>query len=240
MEGFRQADVAPPRLPIDTVVVSSVRLYCDCLVEMLAKDPIMRVRAGCSTLEHALDTVATLGPGMVLLDAGFPNGINVAAQLRAFLPAARIVVIAVAETAESVLSWAEAGITGYVPNTTSLSELSKALRQICCGEQFCSSRVAGALLRRVGVTTHGEVDVPDAQASLTHREREILRLVVDAYVATGAPVGSRTLAQRVGLNLSPATIRGVTSQGMILAADDGATVAFLTPERDVAPGAKIK
>lgn len=41
-------------------------------------------------------------------------------------------------------------------------------------------------------------------------------------------------------NLEPATIRGVVSQGMILAADDGGTVAFLTPERDVAPGARIR
>lgn len=49
-------------------------------------------------------------------------------------------------------------------------------------------------------------------AELDARAREILRLVVDAYVATGEPVGSRTLAQRVGLNLSPATIRGVMAE----------------------------
>ena len=46
-------------------------------------------------------------------------------------------------------------------------------------------------------------------AELDARAREILKLIVDAYVATGAPVGSRTLAQTLGLNLSPATIRHV-------------------------------
>ena len=41
-------------------------------------------------------------------------------------------------------------------------------------------------------------------------------------------------------NLASAVIRGVESQGMIIAADDGAAVAFLTPEKTVKEGAKIK
>ena len=48
-----------------------------------------------------------------------------------------------------------------------------------------------------------------ALSSLTERSREILRRVVDAYVATGAPVGSRTLARSQGMELSPATVRNV-------------------------------
>src|SRR5690606_30821455 len=46
-------------------------------------------------------------------------------------------------------------------------------------------------------------------AALNARSREILRLIVDAYVETGAPVGSRTLSRKMGLELSPATIRNV-------------------------------
>ena len=44
---------------------------------------------------------------------------------------------------------------------------------------------------------------------LNERSREIFRLIVDAYVAVGEPVGSRTLSRRLGQNLSPATIRNV-------------------------------
>jgi heat-inducible transcriptional repressor len=43
--------------------------------------------------------------------------------------------------------------------------------------------------------------------TLTEREREILTLVVQAYVHDATPVGSRTLARRFGIRLSPATIR---------------------------------
>ncbi|MCA1811761.1 MAG: methionine--tRNA ligase subunit beta, partial [Halobacteriales archaeon] len=41
-------------------------------------------------------------------------------------------------------------------------------------------------------------------------------------------------------NLQPAMLRGVESQGMVLAADDGTTVAVLEPQRKVPPGSKIR
>jgi heat-inducible transcriptional repressor len=39
------------------------------------------------------------------------------------------------------------------------------------------------------------------------RKREILRRVVEEYVATGQPVGSRALVERSGLDVSPSTVR---------------------------------
>jgi heat-inducible transcriptional repressor len=50
---------------------------------------------------------------------------------------------------------------------------------------------------------------PSALAAMNARSREIFRHIVDAYVTTGAPVGSRTLSRRLGMNLSPATVRNV-------------------------------
>ena len=44
---------------------------------------------------------------------------------------------------------------------------------------------------------------------LNERSREIFRHIVDAYVETGGPIGSRTLSRRLGTALSPATIRNV-------------------------------
>ncbi|MEO6093738.1 MAG: heat-inducible transcriptional repressor HrcA [Novosphingobium sp.] len=44
---------------------------------------------------------------------------------------------------------------------------------------------------------------------LTDRAREIFRRVVDGYLTSGQPVGSKTLAGGSGLNLSPASIRSV-------------------------------
>ncbi|MCB2065052.1 MAG: heat-inducible transcriptional repressor HrcA [Erythrobacter sp.] len=49
-------------------------------------------------------------------------------------------------------------------------------------------------------------------SELTQRAREIFRLVVEDYLASGLPVGSKTLAQRGEMNLSPASIRSVLSE----------------------------
>jgi heat-inducible transcriptional repressor len=44
---------------------------------------------------------------------------------------------------------------------------------------------------------------------LTDRARAVFRVVVESYLDSGAPVGSRTISRLAGLNLSPASIRNV-------------------------------
>src|ERR1700676_5069131 len=61
--------------------------------------------------------------------------------------------------------------------------------------------------------TRGERTVqataPSPISDRSERSREIFRLIVDGYVQTGEPMGSRTLSRLLGQNLSPATIRNV-------------------------------
>ena len=45
--------------------------------------------------------------------------------------------------------------------------------------------------------------------ALGERPREVFRHLVEAFLASGEPVGSRTLSQRLPLSLSPASIRNV-------------------------------
>lgn len=46
-------------------------------------------------------------------------------------------------------------------------------------------------------------------SELNNRSREIFSTLVDGYIKTGEPVGSRTLSRTPGIDLSPATIRNV-------------------------------
>src|SRR5271167_1179199 len=56
---------------------------------------------------------------------------------------------------------------------------------------------------------------------LDARSAAVLREIVEEYVETGDPVGSRTLSRRLPMNLSPATIRNVmadlTEAGLLFA-----------------------
>src|SRR2546429_9261795 len=66
-----------------------------------------------------------------------------------------------------------------------------------------------------------ELSAPSPIGELSERSREIFRLIVDGYVQTGEPIGSRTLSRLLGQNLSPATIRNV------MADLEGAGVLYL-------------
>src|SRR5262245_40801058 len=46
-----------------------------------------------------------------------------------------------------------------------------------------------------------------ARAQLSERQREILTRVVEEYVSSGVPVGSKALVERAGLDLSSSTVR---------------------------------
>src|SRR5437016_8553759 len=57
-------------------------------------------------------------------------------------------------------------------------------------------------------------DIPLGQsqaglAQLNERSREIFRQIVESYLATGEPVGSRNLARIIPMTLSPASVRNV-------------------------------
>jgi heat-inducible transcriptional repressor len=70
-------------------------------------------------------------------------------------------------------------------------------------------------------------------SELTDRAREIFRAVVDTYLASGLPVGSRTIALAAGLNLSPASIRGVMGEleGLGLLASPHTSAGRIPTER---------
>ncbi len=65
------------------------------------------------------------------------------------------------------------------------------------------------------------------------------RTLVAALRGHYDPAGLEGKLVVVVANLEPAKLRGVESQGMLLAAQDGETVALLTPDKPVAPGAGV-
>jgi len=68
---------------------------------------------------------------------------------------------------------------------------------------------AGRFPRFHGRTPTSSATAPALPPGLDARSAAVLREIVVQYVATGEPVGSRTLARRLPMTLSPATIRNV-------------------------------
>jgi len=73
------------------------------------------------------------------------------------------------------------------------------------------------------------------QVDLGSEERQIVAGIKGHYTPEEL-VGRQVV---VVANLETAKLRGMESQGMMLAASDGDRIVILTPEKQVTPGAKV-
>src|SRR5438046_831115 len=72
----------------------------------------------------------------------------------------------------------------------------------------------GQVLREYVVAHHDPIGLiaPTAGlAQLNERSRDIFRQIVESYLATGEPVGSRNISRLIAVPLSPASVRNVMS-----------------------------
>jgi DNA-binding NarL/FixJ family response regulator len=183
------------------LIVSEVCFLRESLAEILTRAGI-KVCGQSGTLPLALAIAQAQRPEIVLLDVAIADGVAAATNLVAALPRASVVAIAIAETEENVLAWAEAGIEGYVPNTASVDDLVSLISQIRRGEQTCPKNIVGSLLRRLGAQERTLERAAEraarpalaAPTSLTRREIEISRLI-----ATG--LSNKDIARRLGISL---------------------------------------
>jgi two-component system nitrate/nitrite response regulator NarL len=184
--------IGSAKLP-SVLIVSEICFLRESLAEILTRAGIV-VCGQSGTLPHALAIAQAQQPEIVLLDVAFPGGTAAAMSFAAAPPGASVVALAIAETEENVLAWAEAGIAGYVPNTASVDDLVSLIGQIRRGEQTCPTRIVGSLLRRIGTGERAGKQPSPAAPPLTRREVEISRLI-----ATG--LSNKDIARRLGISL---------------------------------------
>ena len=74
------------------------------------------------------------------------------------------------------------------------------------------------------------------QIDIGHEQRQICAGIRDHYTAEDL-IGKQII---IVANLETAKLRGVESQGMLLAASDQGRVVIMTPEKSVLAGAQVK
>jgi len=161
---------------IRVFIVASVRLYREGLEHALNRESSIKVLGTDSHWEEAVTRLGKLSPDVTLLDCAVREGGLAVRGLREAAPDTRVVVLAIPETEEEVVSWAEAGISGYVAQDASLADLVTTIDSVARDELPCTPRMAASLLKHVAALAERIEDVA-AEAGLTQREHEIIDLV---------------------------------------------------------------
>jgi two-component system nitrate/nitrite response regulator NarL len=195
-------EVAITPAPLRLLVVTEVRFLGEALAAVLEREAsVMTVT--CATAAETIALRFTAQADAVLVDAAHCDGTATVRRLREFAPQLPIIACAVRETDEDVVLWAEAGVTGYLPNTIKLAQIGRLVSGILDGEQICSARAAAALLRRVAAAARlgTDSDATYPLRELTRRERQIAELIAagrsDKQIARELNIGLSTTKTHV-------------------------------------------
>ncbi|MGH7038185.1 MAG: LuxR C-terminal-related transcriptional regulator [Stellaceae bacterium] len=186
----------PDTAPLRLLFVSDIYFVREALAARLERDPaIAAIR--CADPAETMALGLTAQTDAVLVDTALPEGPAVVRQLRDIAPNIPVIACALRETAEDVIAWAEAGATGYLPNTVRLAQIARMVRDLLAGQQSCSSRVAAGLLRRIAVAASlGPVgETPSPARGLTRRERQIAELIAARF-------SDKEIARRLNISLA--------------------------------------
>jgi DNA-binding NarL/FixJ family response regulator len=118
-------------------------------------------------------------PDAVVMDLSLPsvNGTEAIANIKRRLPNTRIVVLTAHRADEYVHAALRAGADAYVLKDDSHTELLMALRAIRSGKTYLSPGVCGAVVNNY--LTGGRGPANSAFERLTHREREVIKLIAE-------------------------------------------------------------
>ena len=109
---------------------------------------------------------------LVLLDLTLPgaHGLDLLVQLRRDFPALPVVVLSATHDRATVGSAMAAGARGYIAKTSTADELVDAVRTVLAGGRSVTTDFAPAMASLGGV--------PGTSLGLTHRQADVLRLLI--------------------------------------------------------------
>jgi DNA-binding NarL/FixJ family response regulator len=168
-----------------------------------------------------LKAVAELRPDVIVADISMPhlNGLDALVQLKRDNPQVRVVFLTMHRDAAYARRALEAGAAGYVLKHAAPAELVLAIHAALQGRTFVSPDLAAEVSRA------GRAKGADSAATLSKRQREILRLLVKGKsakeIASELELSARTvedhkyrMMESLGLQNSAELIRFAIKHGL--------------------------
>lgn len=149
---------------------------------LLLQDPNVEIVGEADNGRDAVHAVGLLAPHLVLMDLSMPgmNGIEAIMDIKRRYPETRVLVLTVHKTDEYIHESLRAGADGYILKDATHDELRIAVRSVLSGKTYLSPDISSKVIN--GYLGTGSADVGGSQwDTLTHREREVLKLVAEGH-----------------------------------------------------------
>jgi DNA-binding NarL/FixJ family response regulator len=151
---------------------------------------------------EACEMIERLKPDIAILDISMPSltGVEVARRILKYRPEVRIIMLSRHDNEEYVRELLDYGVHGYVLKDNAADDLLRAISEVLKGNIYLSPRIISSIVPGRAHAAGGPV-TPDAEgpgALLSHREREILKLIAEGK--SGSQIAS-------GLFLSENTVK---------------------------------
>lgn len=177
------------------------------LAAIIGTDPEIEVIGQADDGEDALTQVRALAPDMVVMDLQMPvmNGVQATEALNESHPSLPVLVLTTYAADEWVFDAIRAGAAGYLLKDSRRDELVAAIKGTIDGDSFLDPAIAGKLMEHFSqrkVASPPGTEPADLTATLTERERDVLRLIGDG-------LNNSAIAER--LHLAPGTVRNYVS-----------------------------
>lgn len=173
------SDPTPGRPPLRLLIVDDHEVVRQGLVALLARRPEFQVVAEAGSVSEALLAARRYEPDLVVMDVRLPDGSGIEAcrEIRAELPATRVVMLTSYPDEEAVLSAILAGASGYLLKQIRGRDLVAALEAVGRGDSLLDPAVTERVLERVRRAASGGEQ--DELSKLTAQERRIVLLVAE-------------------------------------------------------------
>lgn len=192
----------PPR-PLRIVLVDDHEMVLQGLKAMLAPySGRVRVVGEALNAHDAVGVVGGLRPDIVLCDVRLQgsSGLDLCRRLLEEAPDQRIVLLSVYEDEQYLFEALRAGACGYLVKRIDGDELVRSLERAADGETVIDPTLAGRAVDTAARLASGEY-WPGARQGLTHRESEVLALVVSGLsnraIAGRLVLGDETIKSHV-------------------------------------------
>lgn len=129
---------------------------------------------------HAGSAASWTKPDVLLLDNRFPDGhisgVEAIGQLKALMPMTSVIMLTIADDAETIYAALQAGASGYLFKEVSLDQVIDAIRQAGDGGLLMPAIVANKVLKFFKKERYTDNDY-----NLSPREKDVLQEMADGF-----------------------------------------------------------